>query len=84
MLITDERTLAAIACIEPIHVDGMIGVIDLGETFLTCFYRLRAVKFDAGQMVYEREPVLSLVRPRHSLVPGTLMARILSRCAALQ
>lgn len=64
MLITDERTLADIACIEPIPVDGVLGLINLGETFLTCYFRWRAVKFENGATVYERTPAHVILRPR--------------------
>jgi hypothetical protein len=68
MIIQDEGLLADIACIEPVAVDGLFGLVNLGETFLTCFYRWRAVKWENGVLV--REKVISLVisRPRTSLI----------------
>jgi hypothetical protein len=83
LLITDERMLAAISCIEPTHADGILGVVDLGDAFLTCYYRKRPIKFEGGQVVYERDPVVNLLRPRSALVPGSLIERMLTRQMAL-
>jgi hypothetical protein len=64
-----ERLLNDFACLDPIYVDGIAGVLNLGENFGTLFYRWSA-KLTSGVVSYERLPAMTLIRPRASLVCG--------------
>lgn len=70
MLIQEESLLADIACIEPIAVHGFLGLVNLGETFLACYFRWQAVKSEGGIIVRERVPAISLLQPRCAAIPG--------------
>ena len=66
-MITDERTLLAVSCIEPVIVDGVAGLIDYGDTFAAVYFRRRAVRIEHGHMVCACDPVHVVVRPKASL-----------------
>jgi hypothetical protein len=79
MLIQDEGLLADIACIEPIAVHGLLGVINLGDTFLACYYRWRPIRYDAGgNLMREKSVALTLLLPRNSARPGGKVDRWLN------
>jgi hypothetical protein len=55
---------------EPICVDGIAGVFNLGVNFGTMLFRWVPVRSDGGGLTYERSPTLVLVQPRTSLLCG--------------
>lgn len=75
MLITDERTLLTAACIDPVFVDGVEGLIDYGNNFGAVYFRRRAVRVENGHAIYEHEPMHVIVRPKSSLTAGGPWAR---------
>ena len=67
MLRTDGDLLAEFSCLDPLYVDGIAGLVNLGDTFATCFFRWAAAKAEGGLIVQERMPAVYLVRPRASI-----------------
>lgn len=78
MLIRDENILAEIACIEPVAAHGLLGVVNLGETFLTCYFRWRPVRWTAGSMIREKVVVAAIEMPRDAAFKGGRIDRWLS------
>lgn len=69
MICLDNDMMADIACMTPIYVDGVLGVINLGANFMTCYFRWRAIRSDeTGRIVYEKSVAHVLVRPRASIL----------------
>jgi hypothetical protein len=66
----DERLLADYAALDPVYVDGIAGVFNLGPNFSTVFFRYNPVRTNSGIIVYERTPTMLLVQPRSALVCG--------------
>jgi hypothetical protein len=65
--IIDERLFADFACLDPIYVDDMVGVLNLGANFNMLFYRW-VPRANDGLITYDRSPALSLVLPRTSVL----------------
>ena len=78
LLIEDEQVLTDIACVDPISVHGILGLVNLGETFLTCYYRWRPVKNECGLIVREKAVAHVIERPRSSVLPNGSFDRWLS------
>jgi hypothetical protein len=70
LIIDNEATLCDIGCMEPVPVHGLLGLVNLGDTFLSCYYRWRPIKMERGLLVRERTLALVIVRPRSSALPG--------------
>lgn len=58
-----ERLMADFACLDPVYVDGIAGIVNLGTNFAQCFFRWQIVSAGA----YERVPAVYLIRPRSSI-----------------
>jgi len=78
MLIRDENTLAEIACIDPIGAHGLLGVVDLGGTFLTAYYRWRPLRWAAGHLIREKVVCAVIGMPRDAAFKGGRIDRWLS------
>jgi len=78
VLVRDERLLTEISYIEPIAVHGLLGYVNLGDTFLACYFRWKPVKLEAGGMGREKSPAVVLIRPRCSVIPGGILDRWLN------
>ncbi len=59
-----DRLLAEIPCLDPVYVDGILEFTALGTNFGTVYFRLVPVKSENGGVIYERTPVLYLIRPK--------------------
>jgi hypothetical protein len=70
LLIEDENILGEVAGMEPVPVDGLLGLVNLGDTFLTCYYRWVPLKFENGILVREKHVTLVITSPRVSVRPG--------------
>lgn len=68
MEILSDRLMADFACLEPIYVDGIAGVLNLGANFATLFFRWIPVSSANGIINYERTPAMNIVRPVASRV----------------
>jgi hypothetical protein len=71
----DAKLIGDFACLDPVYVDGIAGVTNLGTNFGTVFFRYVPVKSENGGMFYERTPVLYVVSPRSSLVCNSPQCR---------
>jgi hypothetical protein len=67
MTTLDERLLADWSSIDPVYVDDMVGVLNLGTNFNMLFYRWIPTASN-GMISYEKSPVLSLILPRTSVL----------------
>jgi hypothetical protein len=65
-----ETLLGDYAALDPVYVDGIAGVFNLGPNFSTVFFRYNPVRTDNGIIVYERTPTMLLIQPRSTLVCG--------------
>ena len=65
-----DAHLADFAAIEPIYVDGIAGVFNLGPNFATLFFRWIPVKSEGGIIGYERAPAIVVTQPRSALICG--------------
>jgi hypothetical protein len=61
-----DANLADYAAIDPIYVDGVAGVFNLGVNFGTMLFRWVPVRSEGGGLTYESV----LVQPRTSLLCG--------------
>jgi hypothetical protein len=77
-----ERLMADIAALDPVYVDGIAGLVNLGTNFGTVYFRFIPIKSENGLIMYEKTPVLYLVRPRSGgcQAPTCDYMRILDRC----
>lgn len=78
LLIHEEQLLIDIGCMEPVAVHGLLGLVNLGETFLTCYFRWRPVRSDGALLVREKVLAHVIARPRGSVTPGGDFDRWLS------
>ena len=65
-----DAAFADYAAIEPMYVDGVAGVFNLGANFGTMFFRWTPVRSEDGPVMFERSPGLVLVQPRSALLCG--------------
>jgi hypothetical protein len=65
-----DAHLADYAAIEPMYVDGVAGVFNLGANFGTMFFRWTPVRSEDGPVMFERSPAFVLVQPRSALLCG--------------
>jgi hypothetical protein len=65
-----DATFADYAAIEPMYVDGVAGVFNLGANFGTMFFRWTTVRSEDGPVMFERSPAFVLVQPRSALLCG--------------
>ena len=65
-----DANLADYAAIEPMYVDGVAGVFNLGANFGTMFIRWTPVRSEDGPVMFERSPAFVLVQPRSALLCG--------------
>ena len=63
----DEKLIADFACIDPVYVDGVAGILNLGSNFGMMFYRLVPVYSDGFGIRLEQVPALYVVRPKASV-----------------
>ena len=64
----DERLMAEFSCLEPTYVDGIAGVLNLGENIAMLMFRWQPVHSDSGGIILHRAPAMYLVRPRSSVL----------------
>ena len=63
-----ERLMADFACLDPVYVDGIAGLTNLGGgNFGTLYFRWTAVGVGLHGKLYEKTPALVLVRPTISV-----------------
>lgn len=74
----DDRLMADIACLDPIYADGVLGLVNLGTTFMEVFYRWRPLRAEGGVLIQERTASHVIVRPLASVTAGGSYHRILS------
>jgi hypothetical protein len=67
MIDVSDELLAEFAALDPVYVDGAVGLVDLGENFSTLMFRWVPVTSANGVLLYERQPAMVLVRPKSSL-----------------
>jgi hypothetical protein len=65
-----DAAIADYAAIEPMYVDGVAGVFNLGANFGTMYFRWVPVRGDGGGITYERSPAFVMVQPRAPLLCG--------------
>ena len=66
----DDRTLAEFSALDPVYVDGIAGVFNLGQNYSSVFFRWAPVRSDGGIITYEKVPVMVLVQPRAGTICG--------------
>jgi hypothetical protein len=66
---TDDKQWLDASILDPVYVDGVGSVFNLGGNFGTVFFRFLPVR-SGGGIIYERSPVLYIVRPMSSLDPN--------------
>jgi hypothetical protein len=71
-----EWDATAYACLDPVYIDGIAGILNLGCNVAMCYFRWQPVRRN-GLMVYERAPALYVVRPRASISSSGAFARML-------
>jgi hypothetical protein len=64
LLIEDETMLCDIACIDPLPAHGLLGLVNLGDTFLLCLYRWRPTKVENGVVQREKTVTTTIMLPR--------------------
>ena len=64
----DERLMAEFACLDPVYVDGIAGLMNLGTNFSIQYFRWTPVGVEGGKVLYQKTAALRLVRPRASLI----------------
>jgi hypothetical protein len=64
----DAQLIGDFACLDPVYVDGIVGTLNLGETFATLYFRWTPRPGENGQVLFERTPAVYLVRPHASIV----------------
>jgi hypothetical protein len=62
-----ENHFEDFAALDPIYVDGVAAVFNLGPNFATMFFRWAPVKCNGG-VIYERTSSHVIVQPRSSLL----------------
>ena len=62
-----DRLMADFACLDPVYVDGIAGLMNLGANFGTLYYRWKAVCSNRNGLVYEKQPALVIIRPKTSI-----------------
>jgi hypothetical protein len=63
-------------------LDGISGVLNMGDNFASMYFRWVPVKDENGALMYEQSPAMVIVRPRASLLCGpgcTITAMLDSR-----
>ena len=58
MMKPDERLMAEFACLDPVYVDGIARMTNLGATFSTFYWRWRPTEHGC-----EKAPAMVVVRP---------------------
>ena len=59
-----DQLMADFACMDPVYVDGIAGLMNIGGTnFSTLYFRWKAVGVGPRGKLYKRSPALVLVRP---------------------
>jgi hypothetical protein len=80
-----ERLIADFACLDPVYVDDMAGVLNLGTNFQMLFHRWSPRSDREGGVGFEKIPALSLILPRTSILARNgLIASLLNMQAAPQ
>jgi hypothetical protein len=74
----DDMLLADVPCLDPVYVDGVAGVLNLGDNFGTVFFRFVPVKQDNGLIAFQRTPTLYMIRPTNSLEPNDPIRSLLA------
>lgn len=64
----DERLMADFGCLDPVYVDGVAGVLNLGANFAMLFYRWAPMKQHGALVTCEQVPAVCIIRPRASLL----------------
>lgn len=77
MLEMDERLVADFGCVDPIYVDGVAGILNLGQNFGMLFYRMVPVCSEGGGIALQQAPAVYLVRPKASVT----LCPVLKGCA---
>lgn len=79
-----EQLLVDFACLDPIYVDGVAGLLNFGASFGVLYYRWVAVRSEGGRMIYEKAPALHVRQPRSSLVTGQsgLFAKLIDQAGS--
>ena len=62
-----DQLIADFACIDPVYVDGVAGLMNLGENFAALYFRWKMVGVGTHGKLFERQPALVLVRPTTSV-----------------
>jgi hypothetical protein len=70
MIEPTETLLADYAALDPVYVDGIAGVFNLGPNFSAMFFRWQPVRAENGVITYERAPAMVLIQPRAALLCG--------------
>ena len=62
-----EQLMADFACLDPVYVDGVAGLMNLGDNFAALYFRWKVVGAGPHGKLYERQPAVVLVRPIQSV-----------------
>jgi hypothetical protein len=65
-----DRLIADFACLDPMYVDGIAGVLNLGSNFSTPFFRWAPRQSEGGIITFEKVPAMLIVQPRSALICG--------------
>jgi hypothetical protein len=65
-----DHLTADFACLDPIYVDGIAGVLNLGSNFSTLFFRWAPKQSEGGIITFEKVPAMLIVQPRSTLICG--------------
>jgi hypothetical protein len=64
----NDRLLADFACLDPIYVDGVAAILNLGPNFQMLFFRWVPTRSEHGVVTMEKAPAASIIRPKNSIV----------------
>lgn len=65
---SDRKFFEDLPFIEPVHVDGVLGVFNMGTDFMTCYFRWRPALLASGQIGTEKVLAHVIVRPMTSIL----------------
>jgi hypothetical protein len=67
-VIENDRLLADFACLDPIYVDGIARILNLGTNFQVLYFRWVPTQSKHGLTTMEKAPAASVIRPKTSIM----------------
>jgi len=65
--IENDRLLADFACIDPVYVDGIARILNLGTNFQILYFRWVPTQSEHGLVTMVKTPAASVIRPKTSI-----------------